>query len=214
MATSAKEPRSGSHTLSDDGGAAAGVGDSERISWFPVLRDEEQTPEVRDLCERARVNAGLVPNVFRCFAWRPDRFLKWFSHFRDLMRGSPGLSDGERELIGAVVSYENHCIYCLTAHGATARELLGDPVMVDKALVDYRRAGLMPRQEAMLEYALKITRSSVDCGPDDIAKLRAVGFADEDIWDIAEVAAMFNFSNRLANATGMMPNREYYSMAR
>jgi uncharacterized peroxidase-related enzyme len=187
---------------------------AERISWFPVLRDEEQTPEVRDLCARALANVGLIPNVFRCFAWRPERFLKWFSHFRDLMRASPGLSDGERELIGAVVSYENHCIYCLTAHGATARQLLGDPVKVDTALVDYRRAGLTPRQEAMLEYALKITRNSVDCGPEDIEKLRRAGFVDEDIWDIAEVAAMFNFSNRLANATGMMPNREYYSMAR
>jgi uncharacterized peroxidase-related enzyme len=186
----------------------------EKISWFPVLAEDEMTPGVRDLCERARVNVGLVPNVFRCFAWRPERFLKWFNHFRDLMRSSPGLSDGERELIGAVVSYENHCIYCLTAHGATARELIGDPVMVDKALVDYRRAGLTPRQEAMLEYALKITRNSVDCGPADIERLRGVGFSDEDIWDIAEVAAMFNFSNRLANATGMMPNREYHSMAR
>jgi uncharacterized peroxidase-related enzyme len=66
----------------------------------------------------------------------------------------------------------------------------------------------------MLEYALKITRNSVDCGPADIERLRGVGFSDEDIWDIAEVAAMFNFSNRLANATGMMPNREYHSMAR
>jgi len=48
----------------------------------------------------------------------------------------------------------------------------------------------------------------------DIERLRRVGFADADIWDIAEVAAMFNFTNRIANATGMMPNREYHSMAR
>jgi len=210
METSTKKPVRGVRGQPRNGRAVG----AESISWFPVLRDDEQTPEVRDLCERARANVGLVPNVFRCFAWRPERFLKWFSHFRDVMHGSPGLSDGERELIGAVVSFENNCIYCLTAHGASARELLGDPVMVDKAVVDYRRAGLGPRMEAMLEYALKITRRSVDCDPDDIERLRAVGFSDEDIWDIAEVSATFNFSNRLANATGMMPNREYYAMAR
>jgi uncharacterized peroxidase-related enzyme len=186
----------------------------ERISWFPVLAPEERSPEVRDLCGRALANVGHIPNVFRCFAWRPNRFVKWFAHFRDVMRGSPGLSEGERELIGAVVSYENHCLYCLTAHGATARELLGDPVLVDRAVVDYRRAGLSQRMEAALEYALKITRNSVDCGPQDIERLRAAGFSDEDIWDIAEVAATFNFSNRLANATGMLPNRLYHSMAR
>jgi uncharacterized peroxidase-related enzyme len=206
MATSAGNPAEPGQAKLENGEGG--------ISWFPVLPEEEMAPEVRDLCERARANVGLVPNVFRCFAWRPQRFLKWFSHFRDLMRGSPGLSDGERELIGAVVSFENHCIYCLTAHGATAREIIGDPILVDNALVDYRRAALSDRQKAMLEFALKITRSSVDCSPADIDRLRSFGFADEDIWDIAEVAAMFNFSNRLANATGMMPNREYYSLAR
>ena len=184
------------------------------ISWFPVLTDDELTPEVRDLCERARGNVGFVPNVFRCYAWRPARFLKWFAHFRDVMRGSAGLSEADRELIGAAVSYENHCIYCLTSHGASARELSGDPVLVDRAVVDFRRAGLTARQEAMLEYALKITRNSVDCNEQDIARLRGAGFSEEDIWDIAEVAAMFNFTNRLANATGMLPNREYHAMAR
>ena len=40
------------------------------------------------------------------------------------------------------------------------------------------------------------------------------GFTDEDIWDIAEVAAMFNFTNHRAAATGQLPNREYNVMAR
>ena len=186
----------------------------ERISWFPVLAEADQDPEVRSLCERALARGGLVPNVFRVYAWRPQRFLKWFAHFRDVLRGTPGLSEAERELIGAVVSYENHCLYCLTAHGASARALIGDPVLVDRAVVDYKRAGLDERTQAMLEYALKITRNSVDCSEADIERLRGLGFADEDIWDIAEVAAMFNFTNRIANATGMMPNREYHSMAR
>ena len=44
--------------------------------------------------------------------------------------------------------------------------------------------------------------------------LKMNGFADEDIWDIAEVAAMFNFTNRLASATGMIPNHQYHGMAR
>ena len=49
-----------------------------------------------------------------------------------------------------------------------------------------------------------------------LRRLKALlhGFADGDIWDIAEVAAMFNFTNRLASATGMIPNPEYHAMAR
>jgi uncharacterized peroxidase-related enzyme len=66
----------------------------------------------------------------------------------------------------------------------------------------------------MLDYAVKLTKEPAACGPEDIATLRAHGFSDEDIWDIAEVAAMFNFTNRLASATGMLPNPEYHGMAR
>ena len=43
---------------------------------------------------------------------------------------------------------------------------------------------------------------------------RDLGFSDQAIFDIAEIAAMYNFTNRLASATGMLPNREYHSLGR
>ena len=66
----------------------------------------------------------------------------------------------------------------------------------------------------MLDYAVKITRSPVECNESDVEHLRSFGFSDETIFDIAEIAAMFNFTNRLASATGMLPNREYHSLGR
>ena len=66
----------------------------------------------------------------------------------------------------------------------------------------------------MLGYALKITRNSVDCGPEDIERLRAVGFADEDIWDIGAIAAFFALSNRMANLIAMQPNDEFHLLGR
>ena len=44
--------------------------------------------------------------------------------------------------------------------------------------------------------------------------LRQHGFRDEDIWDIAEIAAMYNYTNRLASAAGWLPNPEYHGLAR
>ena len=40
------------------------------------------------------------------------------------------------------------------------------------------------------------------------------GLSDEDLWDVIEIAAMFNFTNRMADATGMLPNPEYHALAR
>ena len=186
----------------------------ERISWFPVAKREELGSDTQELFATVEEKLGFVPNVFGAFAWREGRFRKWLAHFDDLMEGSEGLSKAEREMISVVVSNENHCLYCLAAHGFAVRALLKDPVLGDRVTLDFRRAGLPPRQVAMLDFAVKLTREPSSCAESDVEALRGHGFSDEDIWDIAEVAAMFNFTNRLASATGMMPNPEYHGMAR
>ena len=184
------------------------------VSWFPVAEKAQMEPEVRALIEKAEERGGFCPNVFRAYAWRPQRFLKWFAYYQDLMVGPSGLTRTEREMIAVVVSMHNRCLYCLAAHGATLRQYTGDPVLADRIVLDYRRAGLAPRERAMLDYALKVTRAMEECSPDDIAALKQHGFSDEDVWDIAEVAALFNLTNRVAAATGQLPNPEYHGLAR
>ncbi len=186
----------------------------ERVSWFPVTSDDQLPAEVRALVERARERVGFVPNVFRAYAWRPERLIKWRAHYDDLMKGSETLSATEREMIAVAVSMANGCLYCLTSHGAMLRVRLGDPVLGDRITLDYRRAGLDERQTAMLDYAVKVTKTPVECTEADVRRLLDLGFTVEDVWDIAEIAAMFNFTNRLVSATGMLPNREYHAMGR
>jgi uncharacterized peroxidase-related enzyme len=186
----------------------------ERICWLAVPKEDSLDENFRKLFGKARENLGFVPNVFVTFMVRPEHFRHWFSHFRELLYGESELSQAEREMIGVVVSSENHCLYCLVSHGADLRVLLEDEVLGDRIVLDYRRAGLDERTKAMLDYAVKITRTPVECNEDDIIHLRALGFSDQAIFDIAEVAAMFNFTNRLASATGMIPNREYHGRGR
>lgn len=184
------------------------------ISWFPIADRKSLSPETQEMFASLEEKLGFVPNVFLAYAWREERFRKWLAHFEDVMQPSPGLSKAEREMISVAVSMQNQCLYCLTAHGFAVRALLKDPVKGDRVTFDYRRAGLGPRQLAMLEYAVKLTLTPSECSLEDIDELREHGFSDEDIWDIAEVASMFNFTNRMSSATGMMPNPEYQGMAR
>ena len=109
------------------------MADDERISWFPVPDgdDELEEPE-RKLFAKAREKIGFVPNVFRCYAWRPERLRAWFAHFKSVMDPTPGLGAREREMISVAVSMANGCLYCLVAHGASLREALGDPILADR----------------------------------------------------------------------------------
>ena len=94
------------------------------------------------------------------------------------------------------------------------RRLTGDPVLAERIAQDYRRAGLDPRTRAMLDYAIRITRSSVNCNEADIAALRGHGFSTEDIYDIINTAAIYNFNNRVANAAGHIPDSAFHGAFR
>lgn len=190
------------------------VSNNQQICWLAVPKEETLDEDLRKLFAKAREKLGFVPNVFLTYMVRPDHFRPWFAHLRELMQGESELSLAEREMISVVVSAENHCLYCLVSHGADLRQALEDEILGDQLTFDYRRAGLNERTMAMLDYAVKLTRTPVDCNEADIERLRAFGFSDQTIFDIAEITAMFNFTNRLASATGMLPNHEYHSLGR
>jgi uncharacterized peroxidase-related enzyme len=81
-------------------------------------------------------------------------------------------------------------------------------------VMNYRTAELLPKQRAMLDFAVKVTNASHAIEESDRAHLREAEFSDRDIWDIAAVASFFNMSNRMASAVDMRPNHEYHAQAR
>ncbi|HEY5795465.1 MAG TPA: peroxidase-related enzyme [Bosea sp. (in: a-proteobacteria)] len=157
---------------------------------------------------------GFVPNVLVAYAHDDAKLSAFAAFYNDLMLAPSGLSKLEREMIAVAVSSVNRCYYCLTAHGAAVRQLSEDPVLGELMAMNYRAAELSPRHRAMLDFAVKLTEAPHLVGEADRAGLRAVGFGERDIWDVAAVAAFFNMSNRMASAVDMRPNAEYHRQAR
>jgi uncharacterized peroxidase-related enzyme len=188
--------------------------DAETGSVFPVPDERELPERIQGLFARARETLGFVPNVFRVWSFRPERLSAWFAHFRSLHEPTEGLSAADREMVAVVVSQANGCLYCLVAHGQALRQELGDPVLGDRIAFDWRRAGLDDRRATICAFAEKLTLRPRDMTEADVNALREVGLTDEEAWDVAEIAAMYNLTNRMAMATGMLPNREYHAMSR
>lgn len=66
----------------------------------------------------------------------------------------------------------------------------------------------------MLDFVTKLTETPYLINEDDRKKLSSVGFTQNEIWDISEIAGFFNMSNRIASAVDMMPNEEYHYESR
>ncbi len=68
---------------------------------------------------------------------------------------------------------------------------------------DYTRLEITPAEQAMLDYAVKLTAAPSSVSEEDVNELRRHGFDDRDILDIIYVTCLYNFNDRLADATGI-----------
>jgi uncharacterized peroxidase-related enzyme len=91
----------------------------------------------------------------------------------------------------------------MTAHGEALRAESKDDHLVEGVTQDYTRLDLPAAERAMLDYAVKLTVAPSTAEEEDIEKLRRLGFDDRDILDIIHVICLYNFNDRLADATGI-----------
>jgi uncharacterized peroxidase-related enzyme len=184
------------------------------ISRFPVPSLEQIPEDLRNRIVEIQEKTGFVPNVFLTLAHRPEELRAFMAYHDTLMDGDSGLSKAEREMIVVATSALNDCQYCVIAHGAILRIRARNPLISDQVAINYQKADLTIREDAMVEFALKVASSSGALSDEDIAKVSAQGFSMEDVWDIGAITAFFALSNRMANLTSMRPNSEFFSMAR
>ena len=185
------------------------------ISRWPVPTLDELPADMRERILQVQEKAGFVPNVFLALAHRPAEWRAFMAyHDALLVKDSGTLSKGEREMIIVATSAANQCLYCVVAHGAILRVYEKKPLLADQLAVNHRKADITPRQRAMLDFAMKVCRASQEVDEADFAALRAQGFGDDDIWDIAAITAFFGLSNRMASFSNMAPNPEFYLMGR
>jgi uncharacterized peroxidase-related enzyme len=181
---------------------------------FPVPALATLPDDIRTRIVAVQDKSGFVPNVFLSLAARPDEFRAFFAYHDALMDKDGRLSKAEREMIVVATSAANQCHYCVIAHGAILRIRAKNPQIADQIAVNYRKADITPRQRAMLDFAMKVSRAAETVGEPDFAELTSHHFSNDDIWDITAIAAFFALSNRMANVTSMKPNDEFYMMGR
>jgi uncharacterized peroxidase-related enzyme len=126
-----------------------------------------------------------------------------------VLRGPSTLSRGERELIAAVVSAGNECVFCASAHGAVAAaQLDGGMAVVDAARQDAGAAPVSAKLKSLLRIAALVREDgrAVDSAAVDAAK--AAGATELEIHDTVLIAAAFCMFNRYVDGLGTLAPRE------
>lgn len=186
----------------------------EHIMNLKVPNFDSLDEDVKKYLNICNDKLGIIPNVLLTYTFNQNKFRTFSRMYNEIVLGDSGLSVLEREMIAVVVSSCNKCYYCLVAHGQAVRELADDPELGELLVMNWRAAGLEGRHYAMLEYAEKLTNTPELMSNEDTFKLKEAGFSEADLFDIADVAAFFNYTNRMALSLDMMPNSEYHSKNR
>jgi uncharacterized peroxidase-related enzyme len=184
------------------------------ISRYPAPELDSLPEDVRARILKVQQKSGFIPNVFLLLARRPDEFRAFMAYHDALMDKEGGLTKAEREMIVVATSSLNQCQYCIIAHGAILRIRARNPLIADQIAGNYRKADITPRERALLDFAMKVSRRAETVDEADIAPLRDFGFSEEDIWDVAAIAAFFAMSNRLANFASLRANDEFFALGR
>lgn len=185
-----------------------------KITALDLKISDDLSSETQAYFDKCDEKLGMIPNVLLAYAFDEKKLRTFTDLYNNLMLADSNLSKLDRELIAVAVSSVNKCYYCLTAHGAAVRTLSGTPELGEQMVMNYRAADLSSQQKAMLDFSVKLTESPDRIEEADRQILRNAGYSNEDIWDIAAVAAFFNMTNRVAAATDMQPNPQYHSMDR
>ncbi len=91
----------------------------------------------------------------------------------------------------------------MSHHRRGLRQLLKDDDLVETIEADWQSAKISPRRQAMLRYAVKLTREPAAMTAKDVDVLRQTGFSDRDILDIVEVIAYYAYANRIVDGLGV-----------
>jgi len=174
------------------------------MAFIETIHEREATGALAEWYTRAGNPDGTVDNVMKVHSLNPDTLRTHFEMYTAAMHGQSPLSRAEREMVAVTVSRINVCNYCLRHHKAgLVRRLADDRHGVADALANGRTDGLTDREQAMIDYAMKLTRTPQQMNRSDTDLLRAAGLDDRAILDLAQCIGYFCYVNRIVTGLGV-----------
>jgi uncharacterized peroxidase-related enzyme len=177
-------------------------------AWIEIVQPEDAEGQLQETYDQVKSPHGTVDNVMKVHSLQPKTMLGHLHLYQSILHNSDmTLPVWFLEVVSSYTSMINECEYSLTHHFSNARQLIGDDARADAvfdALGSDQLDGIFSRREtALLKYAAKLTRSVGSILEADILELQEANCSDQEILEVNQVVAYFNYSNRVLNGLGV-----------
>lgn len=172
--------------------------------WDPRVKPVDltkATPEQLDALKVTPSNTKVSDYVL-VLAHDPESLNVRSPLFNAVMYGKGGLSRAERELGALGASIVNRCIYCAAVHAQRHAQLSRNETVTDALFLQGEKARLDPRNQAIFDYALKLSQCPPKVDKGDVQTLHDEGLDKTEVVDLILSTAMFGWANRLMHVLG------------
>jgi uncharacterized peroxidase-related enzyme len=182
------------------GGIAPPGGSMSYLRSVPL--DERTYPPFSAIKEQF----GFIPNFYRAQTMRTDLIEAQIGLVAAILIKDGALSRRQKEYAFLVCSAANLSTYCVTAHCEIVRLLGLQGPEPEEIALDHEHADLPAADKALLDFVRKLTLRPSDFGRQDIDRLRAHGFNDEQILEAVLVMGLAKYANFVAFGLGTVPD--------
>jgi uncharacterized peroxidase-related enzyme len=179
------------------------------MSFIRTIPEEEATAAVQEMYDKNLVAPGYIPNYTKLFSHRPEVMAGWTA-LLSIIRGNMDMR--RYELVTLAAARALRSSYCMLAHGSVLKQKFYSNEQLKAIAQDYHTADLTPAEIAMMAYAEQIVRDATAVSQADIDNLRAHGFTDAEIFDIAATTTARCFFSKTLDALGAEPDAVYLDL--
>ena len=169
------------------------------MAFIDTVPPAEARGEVLVMYARQQGKYGYVPNYARVFCHRPDIMALWADLLAGIRRHLPP-REFELATLGAAYALKNSA--CSLAHGQALMQFLTRDQVID-LVTDRENPSLTAADRVVVKFAREVALDAASVCAGDIDELRAAGFDDGAIFDIAAAAAGRCFFAKLLDALGV-----------
>ncbi len=154
-----------------------------------------------------------LPGITGLLEYRKDSAQPIRELTQVLLRGPSTLTKGERELIATIVSHNNECRFCTTAHTAAADKLLGECDTTSQIKNNIETASVSEKMKALLTIAKQVQQGGKNVTTEAVQRAKDADATDVEIHDTVLIAALFCLYNRYVDgmATRLPDSPEYFN---
>lgn len=160
---------------------------------------EAVSEDVKKVLDEIEGAFGMVPNLFKTYSHYPPLLEANWSKVRAVMMQG-ALSRKTKEAIAVLVSKDNACQYCISAHKGALKSIGVSDEEIGRIETDITKADFSPKEKALIGFARQANRDPFRLPDPDFDILRQTGASDAEIVEALGVMEVFTSFNKFLDA--------------